>query len=484
MIKLIIENTDRFMNAVPKAKRKKYGQFFTNVTTALYMASLFDFDLAKPQINLLDAGAGTGILSAAVVQRLMDVGYTGHIHITCYETDCLVLPLLEENLIILKNYADVSFTIINENYITSQSFGVNTLFREDENIYDYVIGNPPYLKIPKEAVEAKSMPDVCHGAPNMYFLFWAMGIYNLKQNQELVYIVPRSWTSGAYFKKFREYLFNNCVITDIHLFDSRDKVFDGESVLQETIIVKVKKTQQQPSTIRITTSSTSDFSDVSSFDTPYYTVVGKNKYVYLVTNKEDADVLQKINHFGKTLPEINLRMQTGLIVDFRTREVLRNEMEEGAYPLLYSQHIKEGKVVWPQGKEGEVIKTGRESLLQKNSDFLLVKRFTSKEEERRLQCGIYLKQKYSQFEYISTQNKVNFIKCDSPCITYGLYVLLNSTLYDCYYRILNGSTQVNSTEINQMPIPERDVIEEMGRELMHKELSVVNCNKILNKWIS
>ena len=68
MIKLINENTDRFMNAVPKAKRKKYGQFFTNVTTALYMASLFDFDITKPQMSLLDAGAGTGILSAAVVQ--------------------------------------------------------------------------------------------------------------------------------------------------------------------------------------------------------------------------------------------------------------------------------------------------------------------------------------------------------------------------------------------------------------------------------
>ena len=395
-----------------------------------------------------------------------------------------MLPLLDENLTIISNHADVSFTIINENYITSQSFGIDILFKENENIYDYVIGNPPYLKIPKDAVEAKSMPVVCHGAPNLYFLFWAMGIYNLKTNQELVYIVPRSWTSGAYFKKFREYLFNNCVITDIHLFESRDKVFDGESVLQETIIVKVKKTLQLPSTIRITTSSTSDFSDVSSFDTPYDTVVGKNQYVYLVTNKEDAEVLQKVNHFDKTLPEINLKMQTGLIVDFRTREVLRNELEEGAYPLLYSQHIKGGRVVWPQGKDGEVIKTERESYLQKNSDFLLVKRFTSKEEERRLQCGIYLKQRYSQFEYISTQNKVNFIKCDSPCITYGLYVLLNSTLYDCYYRILNGSTQVNSTEINQMPIPERAVIEEMGRELMHKELSVVNCNNILSKWIS
>lgn len=484
MINLIMENTDRFMNAVPKATRKKYGQFFTNVATARYMASLFDFDVSKTQISLLDAGAGTGILAAAVVQRLVEVGYTGHIHITCYETDSLVLPLLEENLKIIENSANVSFVVRNENYITSQSFGVDTFFRESENVYDYVIGNPPYKKISKDAVEAKSMTGVCHGAPNLYFLFWAMGIYNLKQGQELVYIVPRSWTSGAYFKKFREYLFRNCVITDIHLFESRDKVFDGESVLQETIIVKVRKSRLRPSGIRMTTSSTSDFSDVSSFDTPYDTVVGKNQYVYLVTNKGDADVLRKINSFDKTLPDINLKMQTGLIVDFRTREVLRDELEEGAYPLLYSQHIKGGKVVWPQGKEGEVIKTERESYLQKNSDFLLVKRFTSKEEERRLQCGIYLKRRYSQFEYISTQNKVNFIRCDSPCITYGLYVLLNSTLYDCYYRILNGSTQVNSSEINQMPIPERAVIEEMGRELMHEELSVVNCNRILSKWIS
>lgn len=186
----------------------------------------------------------------------------------------------------------------------------------------------------------------------------------------------------------------------------------------------------------------------------------------------------------KTLPELNLKMQTGIIVDFRTREVLRDQLEDGAYPLIYSQHIQNGRVTWPLGKESEVIKTDRKGFLQENSDFLMVKRFTSKEEERRLQCGIYLKQKYPQFTYISTQNKINFIKCDSPCVTYGLYVLLNSSLYDNYYRILNGSTQVNSTEINQIPIPERKIIEEMGRELMHKELSVTNCNLILSKWIN
>ena len=100
------------------------------------------------------------------------------------------------------------------------------------------------------------------------------------------------------------------------------------------MIVKIKKTKHCPKSIRITTSATSDFTDVRRFTTSYDTVVGKNQYVYLVTNKDDADVLQKINHFDKTLPEINLKMQTGIIVDFRTREVLRNELEEGAYPLL------------------------------------------------------------------------------------------------------------------------------------------------------
>lgn len=484
MLETIIKNTDNFVASVPKTKRKKYGQFFTNGTTASFMSSLFNFNLSLPEIHLLDAGAGSGILSAATIDKLISLSYKGRIYLTCYETDENIIPLLQSNLNLLHREFGIEYNIIKDNYITSQDFECNTLFSIHNSIYDYIIGNPPYLKIPKDAVEAKAMPSVCYGAPNLYFLFWAMGIHNLKKGHELVYIVPRSWTSGAYFKKFREYIFKNCVITDIHLFESRDKVFDGESVLQETVIIKVKKTTVKPKFINITSSTTSLFSDLKSFHATYDTVVSRNQFVYLVTNENDATILSQINCFDKTLPDLNLKMQTGLIVDFRTREILRNSLEEGSYPLFYSQHIKNGRVIWPLGKEGEVIKTNHKAFLQENSDLLMVKRFTSKEEERRLQCGIYLKQQFPQFPYISTQNKINFIKCDSPYITYGLYVLLNSSLYDKYYRILNGSTQVNSTEINQMPVPDRNIIESMGQELMHKELSVTNCNEILNKWIS
>ena len=484
ILERVIANTTDFISGVSKSQRKKLGQFFTSEATAIFMSQLFNIDLTKPELHILDAGAGTGVLFASFLDKLFTSGYSGKVILTCYETDPKVLPILERSLILAKETYGISYKLLKENYITNQYFGCNSLIANDCNKYDYIIGNPPYLKISKDAPEAKSMPDVCHGAPNLYFLFWAMGIYNLKPKQEMVYIIPRSWTSGAYFKKFRDYLFDNCVITDIHLFESRDKIFGSESVLQETIIVKIKKTTIQPNTIHITTSSTSEFTDIKTFEAPYSSVIPKNRIVYLITNRHDEKVLERINSLPKTLLSIQMKMQTGIIVDFRTRDVLRNDIEDGAFPLLYSQHIKDGRVIWPIGKDGEVIKTDHKAYLLENSDFLLVKRFTAKEEKRRLQCGIYLKQRYNQFKYVSTQNKVNFIKCDSPCITYGLYALLNSSLYDAYYRIMNGSTQVNSTEINQMPIPDKSIIEEMGRELMHKELTESNCNNIIDKWIN
>ena len=80
MLNEVIENTERFIASVPKAKRKKYGQFFTNSTTAKFMASLFCFDLSKQKIEILDAG----ILAAAVVQKLYELGYVGKIYVTCY----------------------------------------------------------------------------------------------------------------------------------------------------------------------------------------------------------------------------------------------------------------------------------------------------------------------------------------------------------------------------------------------------------------
>jgi len=493
LLDFAIRNTTEYVKKMPKDLRKKYGQFFTSKETAIFMADLFDIPTNKATLKILDAGAGSGILSIALIERLQAFSSIQSIELTCYETDPHIVSLLQENLTWVQNNTTINFlfSINTENYILSQELEYNEKIGANPNPlkYDFVIGNPPYMKISKDAVEAKTMPDVCYGAPNLYFLFAAMGVFNLKNNGEMVYIIPRSWTSGAYFKKFRKKFLSECVLQHIHLFVSRDKVFDTENVLQETMIIKVRKTKQKPQNVIITTSqSNSDFSSKTHFPAPYDSVVsGDDCYVYLTTTESETETLKTLNRWNDTLLSIGLKMKTGLTVDFRNRDMLRDVAEPQAVPLFYSQHIQNGRVVFPIEREHEYIVTEQEGLLQANTNYLFVKRFTAKEEHRRLHCGIYLARKNSQYSQISTQNKINFItgtKALSDCVVYGLYVLFNSTIYDTYYRILNGSTQVNSTEINSMPVPPMDIIEAMGKELIkQRDYSEISCDRILRSYL-
>ncbi len=493
MLEKVIELTNQYIASMPKKERKKYGQFFTSKETARFMAGLYYISENKSKVRILDAGAGSGILSCALLERIEQIDSIQTVELTCYENDGNILGLLKENLQTCQanSKKDIQIQIITDNYITSQYLDFNHMIGGAPNPqkYDLVIGNPPYMKIPKDASEAAAMPEVCYGAPNLYFIFAAMGLFNLDSDGEMVYIIPRSWTSGAYFKRFRQYFLTEGKLEHIHLFVSRNKVFDKEDVLQETIIIKVKKTNKTPEKVTITSSqSNNDFDNLTSLTVPYSLVVsGSDYYVYLVTDEKEVSVLERLHRFDKTLPDIGLKMKTGLTVDFRNREILRDDEEEGAIPLFYSQHIKQGEVQFPIQKEHEYVVTDQKGLMQDNRNYLFVKRFTAKEERRRLQCGVYLSKKYPQYKKISTQNKINFVDGIitemSECLVYGLYVIFNSTLYDEYYRILNGSTQVNSTEVNAMPIPNLESIQEMGRALMKsKDMSENNCNMILEEY--
>ena len=489
MLDTVFAESLEYLEQMPKAKRKTIGQFFTSAETARYMASMFAAP-PKADISILDPGAGSGILTAAIIDRLQSNAAVKHIAVTCYETSEDVLPILEKNLEFIKNNSKipVEYEIITENYITSQ--GKHFQKTQPQKVYDLIICNPPYKKIMKDAAEAASMPNVCYGAPNLYFLFTAMGQFNLDTQGEMVFIIPRSWTSGAYFKAFRKHLLNNGTLKQIHLFVSRDRVFEKESVLQETIIIKMDKSNKRDS-VKITCSnSNSDFYNITTITVPYANiVVGPEQYVYLVTTKTELAVLQGLSKWKNTLPSIGLKMKTGLTVDFRYTKQLRNRPEPGAVPLLYSQHIRNGRVIFPVHRDMEYITTEKTGLIQKNKNYLLVKRFTTKEENRRLQCGVYLSTELPEYEYISTQNKVNFIDGIDFDMTaeqvYGLYVVFNSTIYDQYYRILNGSTQVNSTEVNAMPMPTMAELEQLGAALMcRNDLSVKVCDELIGDLIN
>ena len=490
MLANIVKSTVAYLDGMPKKERKKIGQFFTSQGTAEYMASLVDIP-DKEKISILDPGSGTGILSAALVQKILNEKKSCFIELTCYETDENVIPVLQKNIQVMKEICGDSLNVIlqKDDYLLSQADDFNH-YRTDRKKWDIIICNPPYKKIEKKHPASQAMQKVIHGSPNLYFLFMAMALFNLKENGEMIFIIPRSWTSGAYFKAFREYLLSLGKLEYIHLFSSRNKVFREEQVLQETMIAKVKRSKESIGQVKIASTETSkDFSNVEVITQPYGNIVtGKEKYILLPVSQDEVAIINMINTYDKTMVDYGYKMKTGIVVDFRQKYALREMQEKGTVPLFYSQNIQNGTVNHnPSGKQYDWMVTDYPNLIQANKDYVFFKRFTAKEEKRRLQCGIYMAEKYKEYSYIGTHNKINFIeridkKTFSKQEIYGLYALFNTTIYDKYYRILNGSTQVNSTEINNIPVPPMKIIARIGEKLMGaNQLSTAVCDEIVTE---
>ncbi len=67
--------TTEYINQMPKAQRKQYGQFFTSKETAVFMAGLFAIPEDRSSLSVLDPGAGSGSLT--------DAAYSFHILSRC-----------------------------------------------------------------------------------------------------------------------------------------------------------------------------------------------------------------------------------------------------------------------------------------------------------------------------------------------------------------------------------------------------------------
>ena len=491
LARTVYDNTTSYLDTVSKTERKKIGQFFTPATIAEYMSGLSKNYCDT--VSILDPGAGSGILSAAIADALIAKG-TKKIILDAYENNSDILFLLKENLTTVQQIAhgkgvEIHFNVCEENFITENQFAWTGLIPNQK--YDIVIANPPYKKIGKDDPEARIMQDIVYGQPNLYFLFMAMGAQLLKNGGECIYIVPRSFSSGMYFTAFRHFFLNTMHITNLHLFTSRESVGGSkDNILQETVILRAVKENIRPNVIEITESSNEICRITNKYSVAYDTCVKKddNSFLFFPISKEDAQVLDFVNQWPASLPELGYRMKTGIVVDFRETLWMRTDSSDAVIPLLWAYNLYENRVRFPVEVVGkpqylyDAQETNR--LKMKKGNYLLLKRFTSKEERKRLQCALLFEEDFSSYNAISTENHLNFITKTSGAMDrdemYGLFVVLNSNYMDRYFRILNGSTQVNANEINTVPFPAQNDLVKMGRTAMRfPSLTDADCDDIL-----
>ena len=99
MLNLACRNTAKLVRARVDSENVRLGRLFTKKDTARVMASMFSLHTEKNACTILDPGAGTGILSAALVERICkEAPRCKQIFLTCYENDETFLPMLKDNL--------------------------------------------------------------------------------------------------------------------------------------------------------------------------------------------------------------------------------------------------------------------------------------------------------------------------------------------------------------------------------------------------
>ncbi len=467
----------------PAKRRKAKGQVFTPPGVARFMAGLFR-SLPK-ELRLLDPGAGTGSLTAAVCERVLKGQSRRDVEVHLFETDAALLQPLEETMKLCQKELgrlghSFSYHVHDKDFLfaSASDFGQQrALFPADASLeqFDAVITNPPYFKVNKDCKYTQLMADVIHGQPNIYAFFLASAAHCLRPGGELVAITPRSFCNGLYFRGFRRWFFNRMCLLHIHLFQSRTETFREANILQESVITLSRRLGNAARRVSITRSYGRESLDsrngqALSADLVLDESCGDVVVRVPETNK-DAEILQYVEAWPKRFEDAGLRISTGPVVMFRVTRFLVGEANaKDAVPLLSAHNIRPFRTLWPVKKKKWPLAfrdcpDSRKHLLPIRN-YVLVKRFSAKEESRRLTAACLLASQ-GVHARLALENHINYVYHADRELTdeevFGIAALFNSVLLDRYFRTISGNTQVNATEIRTMKFPDVNCVRRIGR---------------------
>ncbi len=488
----------------PKEKKMR-GQFFTAAPVAELMASMM---VIKPKMKILDPGGGTGVLIAAIVDRIISEKINVKISVDLYENDVNTIPYLKKCMRFCKKslqnngIENFDYNIICEDFVKynrylfdSNNLKSNKNANKYANKYDTVICNPPYFKIKKEHEYSTILHEYIYGQPNVYYLFMLVSEKLTKYDGQVIFITPRSYCSGNYFERFRIKFFNLIEPSHFHLFNSRrDKIFNGENVWQESIILSgFKRNSKKSAFINISFSNDSKTKkDINNLKVNKELIMDFNKNNYSLirfpASQKEIDILKIFDKWNNSLNNMKMNVSTGPIVSFRNKNFISDFSKGDSYPLFCMKHIKNFKVIFPINvvdKEKGISRKGfNEKRLTKSSNYVIIKRVTSKEQKKRIHCGAFLKDEYD-FNMFGLDNHLNYIYKVDGSLTevevIGLTAILSSTIVDCYFRTISGNTQVNATDLKNLPLPSHEFIINIGKSLLEKKVDFYEIDKILTE---
>lgn len=452
-------------------KKSQFGQFLTPEKTAAFMAGLFPD--GEGVCRLLDAGAGIGSLSAAFLDRWRDGGFHfKQVGVDAFEFDSALTEHLAQTLEKHNHRGDFEGSIYEEDFIhTAVESLTGSLFSKPLKRYTHAILNPPYKKINSNSAHRLALRRAGIETVNLYSAFVALAVALAATGGQIVAIIPRSFCNGPYYRPFRDFILERAAIHHMHLFESRNTAFKDDEVLQENIIIRLERGGQQgPVTVSISTDDS--FTDFVTHEHPFDRIVfpdNPGRFIYVPTTP-DQNVIELAPAMRHTLEDLGINVSTGPVVDFRLKQYLRDTPEPGTVPMLYPSHFNSSGTTWPiEGlKKPNAIEriSVTEKWLYPNGFYCVVRRFSSKEEKRRIVASVIEPTTFGDAPMLGIENHLNVFHDNKrglpESLARGLAVFLNSTVVDLYFRRFSGHTQVNATDLKLMKYPSRNTLCQLG----------------------
>lgn len=197
---------------------KNNGQVFTPDFIVKSILSYCNYD-GKQILNkhIVDNSCGDGAFLVAIVKKYIETAREYALpdtrikadletYIHGIDNDSIAFNLCKENLIsVAKEYgiSNVDWDLHNTSALSFKKF--------DEKM-DYVVGNPPYVRVHNlgnHYKEVKSYQFNNGGMADLYLSFFELGFNMLNHNGQLCYITPNSWLSSVAGKNMRDYIMHN-----------------------------------------------------------------------------------------------------------------------------------------------------------------------------------------------------------------------------------------------------------------------------------
>ena len=461
-------------------RRSELGQYMTPSPIAEFMASLFSY---HGKAKLLDAGAGVGSLTSAFFNHALREEIS--VDAETWEIDSILSDYLKHTLdeYVQLGHGKIKASIHTSDFIEDATFSVQL---GSDASYTHAILNPPYKKIGTHSKHRKLLRLVGIETVNLYTAFVALAVLLMAKGGEVVAIIPRSFCNGSYYRPFRNLILQTCSIRQLHLFESRNQAFKDDEVLQENIIIHLCKGEPQGSVI-VSTSHDAKFLDYQQSMFDIADIVKPNdieQFIHIPTTAGQTNAPLLCTH---DLRDIGLEVCTGPVVDFRLKEYWQSEPIHNSIPLLYPHHFSEGKLCWPKShKKPNALQLNQDvkKWLMPRGHYVLVKRFSSKEERRRL-VAYHLPYEALDADYIGFENHWNVFHIDKHGMdedtALGLTTFLNSTVLDEHFRVFSGHTQVNATDLRNMHYPSRDQLKELGQKAKGQPNDQTTIDRLLDE---